>query len=710
MTRSDPASFQEPAADAGSMGGRSTQTYLLALSLALVLPVALVSLWLAIGLQQSDEQRFRQSGHEAVRQSALAIELDLRGLTTTIELLAASPALAAGDLAAFRNEAMAAAAIERVAVVLRDVSSKLLVNTSVPAGSPPGDVTRLAEIDRQVLGSGRSATSNFFRSVIDNRPLVAIVVPVRRDGAIVYLLSAAFDVERLRQILRTHSAGHWRTGIIGSDGVVITRLREPDIHGARPPVVAAAAARAEQGYFEMIATDNDPSAVAFQRAGNGWTVIAVASIGAFRKDQLTRISIALGTSLGLAALGIGGALWLGRRISGPMRALEAAAGQLSEGREVTFAPGANAEANRVGGALSEASLALRARERELVASHARHKNLFEAIEEAVSVVELIRDVGGRVVDYRYLDVNPAFLDGVGTENVRGRTRRDVYPQDEPTWLDVFDRVATTGESAHFEFEMKSTGRWYLAHATRLPHASDQLAVIKDDITERKRAEATRELLINELNHRVKNTLTAVQSLAMQSFKPPFSLEAGRRAFNDRLMALSRAHNVLTRQNWDSADLGEIAAESVRPFDQVEDGRVRVEGPEVKLTPKAALALSMVVHELATNAIKHGALSVESGRVDFTWTVADGRLTLVWRESGGPPAAPGGRRGFGTTLIERSLDGELGGSAEMEFSPAGLACTLTMPIGNAAAGDPRLERSAFLPDARQRAGAARPAGA
>jgi PAS domain S-box-containing protein len=667
------------------MGGRSTRTYLLAQSLALVLPVALVSIWLAVGLQRSEEERFAQQGRQVVRAASLAIEVNLRGLTSTMELLAASPSLADGDLEAFRAEALAAAAIEKAVIVLRDRSSRQLVNSAAAPGAQPA-TTRLSEIDAEVLRTGQPMASNHYRGVLGGTPQFAIVVPVRRNGEIVYFLSAGVPSERLREVLRSYNDGFWRTGVLGRDGVVITRARDPDIPGTRPPAAAAAAEKADEGYFETISADGEPSAVAFLKMPSGWTLIGVASVGEYRQAQRTRLGTTVAAGFALVALGIVAALLMARRISEPLLALRAAGVSLSRGEALDLPRSGNLEADGIAQALTQASVALRAREAELATTHARYKNLFEAIDDPVCIVALIRDDDGKVVDYRYVEVNPAYRREMGFDEVAGRTRREMFPNDEPSWLDVFDAVARTGVGERFEFEMRSARRWYVAHATRLPHARDQLAVISEDITERKRTEATRELLINELNHRVKNTLAAVQSLALQSLRGARGIEEGRQIFMQRLMALSRAHNILTDRSWQSADLVEIAAESAKPFDGP-GGRILRHGPSVPLSPKAALALSMVLHELATNATKYGALLADGGAVDLSWRIDEGQLRLVWRERGGPPAAPTARTGFGTKLIERSLEGDLGGRAEMDFAPDGLVCTMTMPLGAITAQPP-----------------------
>lgn len=205
-----------------------------------------------------------------------------------------------------------------------------------------------------------------------------------------------------------------------------------------------------------------------------------------------------------------------------------------------------------------------------------------------------------------------------------------------------------------------------------------------DVTERLRGEQHQRLLINELNHRVKNTLAMIQSVAMQTFRNAGDIAQAQAAFSSRIMALARANDLLTGENWEGASLGDVIASASASHAGGDSRRFSANGPVVRLSPKAALSVSMAMHELATNAVKYGALSNDNGRIAVTWSV-DGvgagkaRLHLEWRESGGPPVTSPARRGFGSRLIERGLAGELGGTAQLNFEPAGLVCVIDAPL-------------------------------
>src|SRR5258707_977010 len=197
---------------------------------------------------------------------------------------------------------------------------------------------------------------------------------------------------------------------------------------------------------------------------------------------------------------------------------------------------------------------------------------------------------------------------------------------------------------------------------------------QEALSEREHAEQRQKALLDELNHRVKNTLATVQSLAAQTIRGAGVPHDVREAFEARLLALSRAHDHLTREQWGSADLKSLADEIFAPYSDGAGDRVRLEGGSVKLAPRAALMLAMVLHELATNAAKYGALSTMKGALAVSWTVVESgghRLCIDWRESGGPPVQEPKSPGFGTRLVERGLSGETKGSAGIALAPGGV---------------------------------------
>jgi two-component sensor histidine kinase len=208
--------------------------------------------------------------------------------------------------------------------------------------------------------------------------------------------------------------------------------------------------------------------------------------------------------------------------------------------------------------------------------------------------------------------------------------------------------------------------------------------VVQDITERKEAEERQKLLVDELNHRVKNTLATVQSLATQTARGTDSPEGFRQAFEGRLIALSQAHDQLTRRHWRNADLRDIVAATTAAYLANAQERIVIRGDDLAIRPRTALTLAMALHELTTNAVKYGALSTPAGQVNVGWSVVreasqPPRLRIEWREQDGPPVSPPSRRGFGTRFIEGSVAVELQGIARLTFNAAGLHCTMDIPL-------------------------------
>lgn len=295
-------------------------------------------------------------------------------------------------------------------------------------------------------------------------------------------------------------------------------------------------------------------------------------------------------------------------------------------------------------------------------------------------------------DGRFLEVNTRFRQIVGYESaelIELTLSKITHPED---LADEVDETAAlvAGLTQTFSLERRYIRKdcdlvWVnlTVSLVREPDGSpDYLIAIIEDISERKAAEAAASaheehlrLLINELNHRVKNTLATVQSMTLQTLRGAADPEESFARLESRLLGLSAAHNILTERNWEGASLREVIERTILPFSMDAPDRVAHTGREVWLRPQTAVALSIAFHELATNAVKYGALSTPDGRVEIDWSCEAVDLEINWTESGGPPVVPPNRKGFGSRVIERSLPRELGAPAELRFQPGGLVCRI-----------------------------------
>ena len=331
----------------------------------------------------------------------------------------------------------------------------------------------------------------------------------------------------------------------------------------------------------------------------------------------------------------------------------------------------------------------------LEAAEARYRAVFDHAGVGVARVS---------PDGRFLEFNDRFCEIAGydrEELVRLTFQEITHPDD----LDA--DIAQVRQVLAGAFDTFALEKRYLSKAGQVVWVHLTVALVRtaggepdyfvsmiEDISARKQAEAEQQryqsqlrLMINELNHRVKNTLTTVQSMASQTLRGETDPLDAYAKFEARLLGLAEVHEVLTRERWHGASLQVVAERALKPFVPAQSAQVHIQGPEVWLAPAAALTMALVLHELATNAVKYGALAVEHGRIDVVWTFDEATrgLEITWRESNGPAVEPPTRRGFGSRLIERGLRAELRGSARMDFAPGGLVCTLKALIPPRAEG-------------------------
>jgi two-component sensor histidine kinase len=200
--------------------------------------------------------------------------------------------------------------------------------------------------------------------------------------------------------------------------------------------------------------------------------------------------------------------------------------------------------------------------------------------------------------------------------------------------------------------------------------------------QRETADKLQKLILEELHHRIKNTLATVNAITSQSLRTATSIEHGQQAIESRLQALGRAHDLLLQVRWSSASLAHIVAGATEPFDSEGEGKFSIQGPDFKMSSGAVIALAMTLNELCTNATKFGALSAATGRIEIAWTIDQGnqRLHLTWTEKGGPEVHPPTRRSFGTRMIE-TLGTQLEGKVEMAYPASGFVYALDVPLAS-----------------------------
>lgn len=313
---------------------------------------------------------------------------------------------------------------------------------------------------------------------------------------------------------------------------------------------------------------------------------------------------------------------------------------------------------------------------------ARYYTLFNSLDAGFCVIELAFDADGSPRDYKFVEVNPAFADQTGLKDAAGKWMRDLAPDHEQYWFDLYGKVALTGQPVRFEQHAEQLGnRWYEVHAFRIgaPEAH-QVAILFNDITARRAADQQMQLINAELGHRMNNAMALVQAIATQTLRGVKERDAVD-AFERRLEALSRAHNVLQQHSWTSAGLREVIAGVLAAH--ADQSRVKLNGPDIRLDPKAALSFSMLLHELATNAVKYGALGNHHGHVAVSWITENGTLVFDWQEVGGPEVQAPSRKGLGTRLIDLGIAGS--GDVSKSYEASGFRATFKAPLENVEQG-------------------------
>jgi two-component sensor histidine kinase/PAS domain-containing protein len=603
----------------------------IALVVAAVLPVTVIASAMVVYVARQEHRAVEAETRAVAARVVDLLDREIGAHLRVLEALATSAELDRQDLGAFHEEARRALASQPgwLSVILLDLDGWQLLSARQPFDRPRVRVIE-AESYREVLRTGRSVVGGISEpSPASGVRAVPIRVPVHRDGRLRYVLTAPARPEGIGLLLAEAGLpATWVGGVIDGTGRIVARSLAPERYVGQPANATALAAirsGARSGRYDGRTLDGAEVVGIFATSSlTGWTVHLGIPRAVLEGPQRRAV---LGASLGgLASVLLAAALaWLLQRDRTARR--------------------------RTVETLESIGDAFYALDHDLRFTYANRRAL-----------ELWRRRSGDVLGRPLLEVFPR---AAGTETYR-----------------ALSEAARRREPVHVETLSPMLDRWLAISI--YPARGGGLSVYFRDISERKAAEDRQRLLLAELNHRVRNTLAVVQVIAARSLVDGRSLPEARTVLEQRLRTLAGAHTLLTASEWRGADLRSLAARELEPY----GARVSLVGPPLALEPKAALNLALVLHELATNAAKHGALSTPQGRVAVTWKVVEeaGRrsLRLSWRETGGPEvAAPSSsERGFGRTLLELAVAYELGGASRLDFPPEGAAYTLDAPLATA----------------------------
>jgi len=682
-------------------GDVSTQVYLVALVIALIGPGLLFTAILLMRYASTERARFEQDARENVRSIALSVDRDTAGLVSVLQTLATSPRLKDSEFANFETQARLVRDAVGLDILLRRPDGQQLVNTAVPPGAPLPKVN--LPFDREIIaGTQRAVVSGLLHGSTAQAATYVVEVPVLVEGEVAFLLSFTAPVTRLQALINRESVAGWTTGISDRDRIVLARVPDPDAVVGRPRLQTLRQKQTSTaGVWE--GKDRTLRAVTVVEARarlTGWTVAAVIPQSLVEARLHGWIWAFCGFGLLVLATASVLAVSLWSRVARPLRRLAATGPALARGEAIPRVTSPINEIRTLGEVLADASIRLRARIVERDRALAETERGLSALRESEARFRHMADSAPALIwmtdetaTISFVNMHFEHLFGTAAQTLAGDGwRKIVHPDDLPGFLTLFRDAFEARRPFRGEVRVIDRDgqiRWLRCEG--VPREDDTGAFLgytgcNVDISEAKRAEEHLRLLIHELNHRVKNTLATVQSIAGQSLRrlEGKDADAARAAFEARLLALARVHDVLTRESWEGAELATVVGDAIAPLDASDRSasRFRVTGPALRLPPRVALSIAMALHELGTNAVKYGALSCEGGSVEIVWSVSrdpDLRLSLRWRERGGPPVVPPTRTGFGSRLIERSLARDLAGDVKLLFVPEGVVCTIEAPV-------------------------------
>ena len=567
---------------------------LILLTLVVLIPALATAGFIVYAGYRHDRQEVEKHLQETARALSLVVDRQFGQAEALLWALSTSPQLLEKEYAEFDARARAAIRLPGTWIVVAD-DRKQVVNTLLPPGSPLPAIE--SKDHRKGLAVGTIRISNLFTGLMAKQATVAIdTIVVTRDGAELYV-SINMLADSVSRILADQNLPPaWIGAIVDRNGMVGARSRDANRFVGKPATpdnVKRVQAGVQQGVFGSVSLDGVSTLLALSRSpGSGWSTIL-----AVPRSEITaapwRSALYLAGAGGfLLALGAVMAWLVGRSIAIPVEGLVVLAHRLGRGEPITADESGIAETDRVSKALASASSELREREAALRESEARLRATHE--NAALGIAEVDRDG-------RFISVNEARC------KLTGHTREELIGQhfayvtqagSLKSDLDLFARQVA-GELDTYTTETQFTRkdgsrRWARVTSTALKDASGNFLYavrVVEDVTERREADRRQKLLIDELNHRVKNTLATVQSLAWQAHRTGASPREAQERFQERLLALSRTHNLLNETHWEGASLRTILETELRPY-MTTPGRIGIAGHDVHLAPKEAVVLGM----------------------------------------------------------------------------------------------------------------------
>ena len=628
-----------------------------------------------------------------------AVDREIERRRAVLDTLATSPALKAHDWHAFYEQAKAATG-ERSRVLVIDAAMHQVLNTRLPFGQAP-NLTADPETAQRVLATGLPQTSDLFRSQVTQEFVINLELPYFEDGKVTYVLALALQPEDFTPLLQGQRPNPgWAASIVDGNDRLLARSRlHEKLAGTLLPPHLRQSTMTPNTVMEKISLDGYDMllATAVLKNARWWVAIGVPQVDALAPLRRSMLAMGCGLVATLLIAVLGGAR-LSRLIVRPIRNAQEAATALAHGQPVLAVSSQLKEANELNAALVQAQQELQRRGSALQTAAdeiVRHSRQFDVLLRVTpAAIWISRDPSCHVVignplahklwgvpDGENASATPA--DGAPLPTVHLRNGGEVPAKDLP-----LQRAIATGQVIEEQFDLRrpdGSERTVAGSAAPLRGETGNIIgaiAVFLDITDLKRIEARQRLLIGELNHRVKNTLAVVQSIAAQSLRSTKDPMAFEKVFMSRLSALASAHNLLTQREWSGAPLRDLVLASLTPFKAVGEQVALGEGPDVSLPAEITISLALMLHELGTNAAKHGALSTPDGRVSISWSEQEVRgrrgIELRWVETGGPAVVRPAHNGFGSRLFE-TVAAQLDGELHVLYPAEGFQCRFLFPL-------------------------------
>jgi PAS domain S-box-containing protein len=678
------------------------------LGCAIITPLLLFGLYAGLSIATAQVRLIHNDLMSEARILSAGVDREIIGEIERLQALAASPSLRQGDFAEFQRQAEASLALQqRGNIVLIDRNMQQLVNTFVPFGKPLPRAVAPKPV-QGTFATGKPQVTGLFMAPVVNQFMYGITVPVEIGGEIRYVLGRSQDQHAVAGLVAANELLPGRLVVVADAAhhIIARSEREDAFIGQELPPAQWHRA-GPGGVFEFTDSKGQPSLQAYAWSDlTGWET-AVWAPKALLEAPVQALWLALSLLALLAiAVVVVLALWLGRIISRSVGHVARAIG-FGEGAPMRLDETPVTEVNTLMAELREAAMQRHAAEQDLQASKDQLQESKDQLQESKDQLQVSKDrlqlafdatrlgwwqydplrhVGSG--DARFKEIFDMTADEVSIEDLMNR----VHPEDAERFL--ANRQAALDPAnpkpyVHHEFRVRwrdGTVRWVEANALAYFEGagSERRAVnlggTVQDITERKEREEKEHLLMREVNHRAKNMLSVVDSIAHQTAarNPEDFIEC----FSQRVQALSANQDLLVRNEWKGVDIADLIRAQLAHFADLIGSRIGLRGPKLRLTPSSAQAIGLALHELATNAGKYGALSTDAGRVGISWGTVGDIFTMNWTEREGPPISAPERRGFGTIVMEAMAARSVDGRVDLDYPPSGVTWRLSCPVANA----------------------------